>query len=59
MFGEEETLGINGKGEYNQTGSWFQGVDGPNFKICEVNKLSNWLSNSSTEIVRQNKQLQY
>ena len=33
MFGDEETLGINGKGEYNQQ---FQGLDGHNFK-----KLSN------------------
>ena len=29
------------------------------FQICEVNKLSNWLSNSSSEILRKNKQLQY
>ena len=38
---KEGTLGINWKGEYNQ---WFQGVNGPNFKICEV-------SNSSIEIL--------
>ena len=37
--------------------SWFQGVDEPTFKICEVKKLSNWLNNSSTEILRKNKQL--
>ena len=34
-------------------------MDGPNFKICEVKKLSNWLSNFSTEILHKNKQLQY
>ena len=33
--------------------SWFQGVDGPNFRICEFKKLSNWLNNSSTEIFAQ------
>ena len=43
----KETLGINGKGE--STFSWFQGVDGLNFKICEVKILSNWLSSSNTE----------
>ena len=59
IFEKEKTLGINGKGEYNQQVSWFQGVDGPDFKICEVKKLSNWLRNSSTEILRKNKQLQY
>ena len=32
---------------------------GHNFNICEVKKLSNWLSNSSTKILRKNKQLQY
>ena len=34
-------------------------MDGPNFKICEVKTLINWLSNSSTEILRKNKELQY
>ena len=43
MFGEEETLGIDGKSEYNQQFHGF--MDGPNFKICEVKKLSNWLAN--------------
>ena len=58
MFGEEETLGINEKSEYNQQFHGFK-VDGPNFKICEVKKLRNRLSNSSAEILRKNKQLQY
>ena len=58
MFREEETLGINGNDEYNQQFHGFN-VDGPTFKICEVKKLSNWLSNPSTEILRKNKQLQY
>ena len=39
MFGEEETLGINGKGGIHSTVSWFQGVDGGNFKICGVKKI--------------------
>ena len=43
MFREEETLGINGKGEYNLRGQ----------------KLSNCLSNSNTEIMHKNRQLQY
>ena len=38
MFGEEETFGINVKGEYNQQ---FHGVDGHNFKIFEVKNSSN------------------
>ena len=32
MFGRE----INGKGGIETTISWFEGVDGPNFKVCEV-----------------------
>ena len=57
MFGEEEILGINGKGEHNQQFHGFKAFF--NFKICEVKILSNWLSNSSTDILRKNKQLQY
>ena len=55
MFREEETLGINGNGEYNQQLHGFKAWMDSIFKICEVKKLSNWLSNPSTEILRKNK----
>ena len=46
-------------GRVNTINSFMVSRRGWTHKICEVKKLSNWLSNSSTEILRKNKQLQY
>ena len=56
---EEETLGINWNVEYNQQFHGFKTWMDPILKFVRSKKLSNWLSNSSTEILRKNKQLQY
>ena len=54
-FGEEETLGINWKDEYNQQFHCFKARMDPLLKFVRSKKLSN----SSTEILSKNKQLQY